>query len=188
MRSNNIVCVCDSSSFSSKAHTLEHKTELFTAFGRVLLIYLVILFFCSSISCCMFPLEHLCDDIHNNDKIAEKQSIIPFFSVWCVIIFDSCRSLLDSTCSRAYSKEENEINVFKIVRWERMKMKQRVGKKIMMKKTTAFLWVIFDPFLIHFHFSFVLCCVCCSHGSCSPFIFSSTEITFIRCFWSSNKS
>lgn len=131
MRSNNIVCVCvcDSSSFSSKAHTLEHKTELFTAFGRVLLIYLVILFFCSSISCCMFPLEHLCDDIHNNDKIAEKQSIIPFFSVWCVIIFDSCRSLLDSTCSRAYSKEENEINVFKIVRWERMKKKQRVGKK-----------------------------------------------------------
>lgn len=85
-------------------------------------------------------------------------------------------------------KEENEINVFKIVRWERMKKKQRVGKKIMMKKTTAFLWVIFDPFLIHFHFSFVLCCVCCSHGSCSPFIFSSTEITFIRCFWSSNKS
>lgn len=145
-------------------------------------------FFCSSISCCMFPLEHLCDDIYNNDKIAEKQSIIPFFSVWCVIIFDSCRSLLDSTCSRAYSKEENEINVFKIVRWERMKKKQRVGKKIMMKKTTAFLWVIFDPFLIHFHFSFVLCCVCCSHGSCSPFIFSSTEITFIRCFWSSNKS
>lgn len=149
---------------SHQRHTLSNtKTELFTAFGRVLLIYLVILFFCSSISCCMFPLEHLCDDIHNNDQIAEKQSIIPFFSVWCVIIFDSCRSLLDSTCSRAYSKEENEINVFKIVRWERMKMKQRVGKKKLWWRRRR---LFYESFSIHFSFisTLVLCfAVCAAH-------------------------